>query len=155
MLIGECRRRELLGRCHDQIDHEAGRLARSRHGRDHEVVGNAYRSSRVEDDARLAARDETESVGRNEAPALGPGARGELEVDLGQVDDDPVRIGEREDPQVHVGREIGDEARATLVADDSRVGDEVEIASCLRDGMGRRGGCEDHRNEERQEAARQ
>ena len=113
-----------------EVDHEPRRLALARI--EHEGFVDQERSAHVDDDARFAGREQAEAVAGDEPPLLGAEARRHLEIHLGQIDDDPVRIGEREDVDADLLRQIGDEAGAGAVAGKPRV---------LGDGfMGARGG---------------
>ena len=66
-------------------------------------------------------RDQAETIGGNEAPALPPGLIGQLEAISRQVDDDPIRVGKEEGALRRGARHVDDQARPPLVPRQPRV----------------------------------
>ena len=110
-----------------EIDDEAGRLIAP--CLEHERLIHEERPVHIDDDARLARREQPVAVAGDEAPLLGAETLGHLEADLREIDDDAIGIGEREDVDLDLLRQVGDEPGAGPVASQSRIlGDRLALA---------------------------
>ncbi len=104
----------------NQVEHEPRRVA-GRRIHDEGLV-DAHRLGHVEHDARTALHHQPETKRLDQPAAVLPRLRRQLEGHLGDVDDDPVGIGEREGVQVDLAGQIHDEAGIRLVAAQPDIG---------------------------------
>jgi len=111
------KKRLLVGR--NEVDHEARGLIVAR--LEHKGLVDEKGTAHVDDDARFPRREQSVAVSGDEAPLLLADAVRHLEVHVGGIDDDPIRVAEGEDVNIHLLRQIGDEARALPVAGNARV----------------------------------
>jgi len=79
----------------DEVDHEPCGLIRPR--LKHESLVHQERAAHVDDDAGFAGGKQTEAVARDQTPLFVAEARRHLKTHLRQIDNDPVRVGERKD----------------------------------------------------------
>jgi hypothetical protein len=112
---------ELVAGRRDGINHEARRLAIGR--LDDELFVDCHRAGDIDDDPRFALGYESIAEGGNQPPPLGPCSFRQDEMNLGQIDDDAVWIGEREHHRVDRRGHVGDEADAAIVSDDPGIED--------------------------------
>jgi len=117
-----------------QVDHEPCRLALGR-GHDEGLV-DLHRALGVQDDAGAALHDQAVAEILDQAAAVLACLVGQMEGDLRQVDDDPVRIGERERGEFDLPVNVEDEPGLLVVSADANRGDARHGGGAF----GRRGG---------------
>ncbi len=119
-VVDRRRAQERLAVDRREIEHQAGRLALG--GVEHERPADPDRTGDVYHDAGAPAHDETESERLDDAPAVLAGLGRELEIDLGNVDDHPIGIGNGEGAHIDPVAEIDHEPGLLVVAGEAGVG---------------------------------
>ena len=114
-LVVDCKvAQEALAIDGNEIEHEPSWLPLDRI--QHERLVDPDRAGGIEHDARAALHHQPEAERLDEpAPGL-TGLRRQVKVDLRQVDDDPIRIGQRESREIDGAAQVDHESGAILVS---------------------------------------
>jgi hypothetical protein len=103
-----------------QLQHQSRRLAVG--GIKHGGAGDLHRPGQVEDDSGAARHHQTVSECLDQPSAGCPGAGRQAEIDLGNINDQPVGIGHGKGPKRDGLVEIEDESGLPGIARKSRIG---------------------------------
>ena len=85
-----------------------------------------HRLGEIDDDARAARHHEAIAIGLHQSASAIAGLRGQCKGHLRKIDDDAVRVGQREGAQIHLAREIDDKAGLVFVTADADFGRDRE-----------------------------
>ena len=113
-MVGGMRHHEGLLIGLDQIDDEAGGLAVLRLHQ--ERLGDEHRPSGIDHDARAAIAQRAEAVGAHQPPGFAGRICRKLENHVGQIDHDPIGIGQNIDAVAHRTGQVGDETGLAVIA---------------------------------------
>jgi len=102
-----------------QIDDKAGGLARLRP--DQEGFADQHRSRGIDHDARAPLPQRSKTIAADQAQAL-PRTGRQIEAHIGQIDHDPIGIGEHIDAIADGPAQIGDKTGLAVIAGHARSG---------------------------------
>ena len=115
-----------------ELQHQPRRLAVGR--LQHIGIGNLRRTRQVEHDSRAARHHEAISERLDQTAPCRAGTGRELEIDLGNIDDDAIGVGQREGAELNGPVEIEDETGLFSIARQAGAGSDREIG-CRRGGL--------------------